>query len=413
MKKIDNVSEGYEYKDIKTIIKQYKKEIYIVAIISIVICAIFFVMWYKKEKDVIITEAKTGSYEIYTETKAYMVVNENVVQYDKANTLIPIAQSEKRITNGSVIGIYINEEYSNNLLKLEELDRQINNKIKLLPEIFSTDVLAIDKEIDEVTKEINSSGSYIYMNDFKTKLDNLAYKKALTVSSLTPSGTEVKNLILEREKFKNSMNKSALNVRANVSGILMYKVDGLENKYNLDIITEEKISNIILDYSKESDENFGIKIVDNYEGYLIIKEDKSNDKYIVEGRNYQIKLLDKDSSIIGNLAKKISKDNLNYCIFKINNGVENIAGLRKTDVKIVWKDIEGLIVNNSSIKTINNIDYVTILSLNKYIEIPVKTMIKLEKYSVVKNYSEKEKEELSISSSRELVIYDRVVEAKE
>lgn len=393
-----------------------KNNIYITLFVIFFVIISFLIIWYKKEKDVKVSETNNGKYEIYTETKGYVLNKETLVTYNKEETLIPIAESEKRITINSVIGIYKNDEYEKGLTQLAKMDQEINQKLQLLPEIYSNEVILIDKEIDVITKQTKNISSYIQMGDYKTKLDNLAYKKALTISSLTPSGSDVKALILQREAYRENMNKSSNNIKAPISGIIIYKNDGLENKFKLDNInqfSQEDMDQVIVEYNKIQEETFGIKIVDNYESYIIIKEDKLNDQYIIENKTYTIELLDKNSKISGFLIKKISNDNYNYCIFKINNNIEDIVDLRKTDVKVIWKELTGLVVNNSSIKTLNNIEYVTILSLNKYIDIPIKNLLKLDKISLIRNYTQDEKLELNLSENRNLEVYDRVVEIKE
>lgn len=400
----------------KKVTTSIKKNIIFIILVIIVIIISIFVIWYKKEQDIKVAETNRGNFEIYTETKAYVLNKETVVDYNKNETLIPIAESEKRITIGSIIGIYKNAEYDKGLAELKKMDEEINQKLELLPEVYSNEVISIDKEIDEITKKIKNVSSYIEMGDYKSKLDSLAYNKALTVSGLTPSGNDVKTLILKRDQYKESMNKSSNNVKAPISGIIIYKTDGLENKFEtkgLDKLPANAIDQIIDEYDKTREESFEIKIVDNYESYLIIKEDKTNDKYITEGRVYTMELLDKHSKIKGTLIKKIVTDKYNYCIFKVTNNIEEIVDIRKTDVKVIWKQLTGYVVNNTSLKTVNNIDYVTILSLNKYIDIPVKNLLRLENISLVDNYTKNEKTDLNLSETRTLEIYDRVVESKE
>ncbi len=396
--------------------KSDKNNLYIIIVVFIVILISLFAIWYKREKDVKVSEANNGKYEIYTETKGYILNNETIVEYNKNETLIPIAESEKRITINSVIGIYKNAEYEKFLAKLVGMDLEINQKLELLPEIYSNEVISIDNEIDEITKKIKSISSYIQMGDYKTKLDNLAYKKALTVSSLTPSGSDVKSLILQRDVYKENMNKSSNNIKAPISGVIVYTNDGLENKFEINDIskfTKNSAEEIINSYDKIQEDTFGIKIVDNYESYILIKEDKENDKYITEGRIYTIELLDKNSKIKGLLVKKISSEKENYCIFKISNNVEGLVNLRKADIKVIWRELTGFVVDNTSIKTVNNIDYITILNLNKYIDIPVKTLLKLDNQSLIKNYTDAEKLELNLVGTINLNVYDRVVENKE
>jgi hypothetical protein len=51
--------------------------------------------------------------------------------------------------------------------------------------------------------------------------------------------------------------------------------------------------------------------------------------------------------------------------------------------------------------------------LNKYLNIPVKTLLKLEEFSLVDNYTKEERTNMNLSTIVILEVYDRIVENKE
>ncbi len=355
-------------------------------------------------------EAISTIYKIGSELTGYAVYDETLLDYNKEEALVPVAQSEKRVIKNSIVAIYKNEEYETNLLRLEELDNAINDKLSALEETYSNDILIIEGQIQDAVDKSVTSNSYIDILDYKSKLDEYVYNKALTISSQSPSGSEITTLINEREDFRQAMNQSTNNVKAPLSGLVLYTVDGLENKFSVtEEINENYIEDIINEYNKEIVNHFGIKIVNNYEAYVVMKDTKENDVYATEGLYYDIELLDLDVTTRAKLEKKITTDENNYYIFKFINDIEDIVNLRKINLKVVFKKVEGFEVANSAITTINGVDYIKILSLNEYIDIPVKRLATLETISFVTNYSKTEKEELGIEETRNLLLYDRII----
>ena len=377
----------------------------------IIIIVIIIVMINRKKIDNEVYEAIKSEYEIYCESKAYIINNEEVVNYDKNSTIITLAEASKRIAVNDVIALYKTSEYDNNQEKIKSLDEQINNKLESLSVTYSNEIVQVENEINDIIQEIKNTSSYIKINEYKSKLDQLAYKKAKIAASLNPSGTEVLSLISEREAFKENTNNSLSNIKAPISGVVIYKLDGLENKFDAENLDITKIKEIKKSYDNKQEEILGIKIVDNFESYIIVKEDISKQGYMKEGYNYIVELLEKDTSLKAQLVKIITSDEEDevYCVLRMTNGIENIVDLRTTDVKVIWKQYTGFWVNNTSITKEGDISYVTILSLNKHIKIPVKIIAENENNTLVQNYTKAEIEQLGIERERSLILYDRIL----
>ena len=396
----------------KEVKKSKKVTRFLVGITCLVILLVLgFVILQRMKIESKLYDALTSEYQVYTEARAYILNSESSIDYKKDETIVTLAEENKRIAVGDVIAMYKTKEYDSNTQKLAEMDSEINKKISALPTIYSAEIIQVENEINYIIQKIKNTASIIEINEYKSKLNDLAYKKAKIVASLSASGPEILKIIQNRDDFYAKINTSSDNIKTNKSGIVVYKVDGLEGKYSSKDLTKETIKKIKEDFDKASDQTFGIKIVDNFESYIIVEEENTKRKYMKEGSSYTIELIDKDTSIRGTLNKIIEdEDNKKViCVFRITNGIENFVDLRATDVKVIWKRYTGFWINSSSMFKESDIDYVKILSLNEYIDIPVKVIAEIDDKKLVNNYTKSELQELEIERKRSLLLYDRVV----
>lgn len=197
--------------------------------------------------------------------------------------------------------------------------------------------------------------------------------------------------------------------------MVTYKIDLLENEIDFENVLNydiSKLEEIISKYSQNNTNNFGIKIVDNFQCYLLTKEkEDENAEYIKEGKNYQIKLSNKssDEPLVASLVKSLKSDGYIYNIFSVSNNIENIVDVREIGAEIIWTKKEGLVVPLNAITKKNNISYVTLVSKGEYIEVPIKEVISNDTICVVENYSNEELTNLNISSEGIIERYDQLV----
>ncbi|MBR1884128.1 MAG: hypothetical protein IJ809_04210 [Clostridia bacterium] len=381
-----------------------------VVVVGIIIVTIVIIIQRMKIESELY-EATTSEYEVYQESKAYVITDEKLIDYDKNSTIITLAEGNKRIAVGNIIAMYKTTEYDSSMKKIKDMDAQINEKIATLPVTYSVEIVQVENDINDIIQKIKNTTSYIEINEYKTKLDDLAYKKAKITASLTPSGSDVLELIEKRDAEHAKINSSSNNIKSTAAGVVVYKTDGLEGKYTKEDITKEKINEIMQEFDKSYNEEFGIKIVDNFESFMIVEDDIAKKEYMQEGKSYIVELIDKDTEVKGVLYNIIEeKDGSKvYCVFRITNGVEHIADCRTTTVKVIWKRYTGFWVNNTSVTEKDGIYYVKILSLNEYIDIPVKVIATSDEKKLVNNYTKSELENLGIERKRSLILYDRIV----
>ena len=83
--------------------------------------------------------------------------------------------------------------------------------------------------------------------EYKKEIDNLVTKKAKIAGDSSPQGSYLRDLIEERKSYENQLNSGAEYVKAPISGLVSYRVDGLEETLtpeNFEMINEEYLENL-------------------------------------------------------------------------------------------------------------------------------------------------------------------------
>ncbi len=356
-----------------------------------------------------------GSVEKASDTYVYVLKKEKVIETDTNTVAIPVIEQSKRTSKGDVVAIYKNSNYDNYQKEIEELDKQIQTLVKDLPAVYSNDVNTIDNQISQVVKEAQKETSYVKMQEYKNRINEMLSKKVNIIGQLSPAGSKIRELIEKREKLEKDSKNSDNNIKAKMSGVVTYKIDGLENEIDFDKILEydgTKFEDIIQKYSNNNTNNFGIKIVDNFSCYYLIKENEDeNTQYMVEGRNYKIKLIDRSSDAVSTakLVKSIKANGVVYNLFSIDQNIEELVDTREIGAEIIWTSKEGMVVPLEAIKNKNNIDYVTIVTGGEFVEVPIKKLVSNDTVSVVENYEDDELKQLGISAKQTLNRYDQIL----
>ena len=396
-------------------IKRIIKNILILILLILILIFAGIPLYKKIFKAQVTYNIVNGYVEKTSNSKAYIVKKETVLDVDKTSTTVPVVEQYKRTSKGEIIAIYKNKKYDEYLKQIESMDKEIQTLIKDLPVTYSTEIGNIDAEIAKLSKEIKNINSYVKMQEFKSRMDELAYKKTLTLGEISPPGSKIKELIDQRKKIEEDSKKSSDSIKSNASGAVTYKLDNLENIINIDNILKysvEDIEGFMDKYNQNIVNNYGVKIVDNYEAYIIIKEPTGeNDQYIKEGKKYTLKMIDKENkSIVGKLIKNIKNENNNYCIFKIDNGIESIIDARILNIEVTWVKVTGEAVLLDGIKKDPaGYDYITIITKGKYVKIPITIKIASDSICIVENMSVEKRKELNITDTDTFNLYDQVI----
>lgn len=389
----------------------------IIIVIFVVFAIIFGIMIYR----MIFKSTKTftivnGYVEKVSDTFAYLVKKETIMDMNKSDTTVPIVEQYKRVAKNQVIATYKNSKYEEYLKQIDAMDKEIQTIVKDLPTTYSNDVSDIDNEITKVTEEAKKATSYVKMQEYKSKLDELSNKKVTMLSELSPKGSKIRELIDNRKKLEEQSASSSDNIRSTASGIMTYKIDELENVINIDNLltsTPEQLDAMMEKYKNNTKNIYGMKIVDNFKAYLVVKEPLGeNDTYIKEGRVYNIRVTDKDNlSLTATLIKDTKTAEFHYAIFEIDNDMESLVDARAMNVEVIWTKVTGMTVPNTALKKDENTtyDYITVIKGGDYVDVPVSVKIASDSICVIENLTEAKRKELNIANTNTFSLYDQVL----
>ena len=262
-----------------------------IRIIVIAVILLVFIIVYKS-KDVFthktIYTVVNGDLESMTETNLYLLKSENIVDYNKEESITAIVDQGKRASKYEAIATYQNDSYEDYQNQIAQIDKQIQSLIKDMPETHSADITSIENKILKYASELQGTNSYSKIQEYKAKLDELAYKKITILANSSPENSAIRDLLSQREELVRLSKTSENTIWTDRAGIVTYKIDGLEGILDYGNITNysaQELDNIIEKYNTNGNNEFGIKIVNNFNAYLLVKTPKGeNDDYIKEGR---------------------------------------------------------------------------------------------------------------------------------
>lgn len=392
--------------------KKISKQNYIYIILGICFVAITVVVLvsdvFSAKEQYLLQNGTLESTEFVT---AYVIKNEKIIEKDTSKTIVPVLSNGSKAQKGGIIATYKGKEYENYEETLAEMDKEILEAMQDLPTVYSSEIDTLDLSIYSLISKIDKETSTAKMQEYKQKINNNINKRATIIGELSPKGASVRKLIEERNEYEEKAKKSNDNILAPITGIVSYSTDGLEEKLNISNIenlTYSKIQSLVNENTQSISKN--IKVVNNYEAYIVTKVSKKNVGYIEENNDYTLRLIeDSNYELEAELVKFVENEEEIELYFKITNGIEELVDLRDIEIEIVWWQRTGMIVLNTAVFEENGISYINVIKYSETVKIPVKVLRKNDTYSMVTNYDYEELEELGISTDYEIKLHDRVV----
>ncbi len=397
-----------------------KKHIIIIAITIIAIVSYSVYSGWKlisDPTDVFMVEDGTVSLEEIAE--GYVIRNEKVVKGENyKNGIVPIkAEGEKAAKDESIFRYY-SEGEDELVEKIRELDQKIDEaKSKENTTLFSSDIKAIEKEIDIKLEQIYQSNDIKKIEEYKKEIADLMNKKTNIIGKASPANSYLTKLIEERSGYETQLNSGSEDVKSPMSGIVSYKVDGLE-----EVLTPDKFSS----YNQEFFDGLNLKtgqmiasndecgkVVDNSVCYIatIIEKEKTHEAE--QGDKLTIRLSNADE-IPAEIYYMQEQEDKVLLILKVEKDVKELIHYRKISFDIIFWSYTGLKVPNTAILEENNLSYVVRNRAGYLDKILVKIKRKNDTYSIIGNYDMEELKELGFSSSqirsnKNITLYDEIL----
>lgn len=200
----------------------------------------------------------------------------------------------------------------------------------------------------------------IYNNNVDDSINNEIYNLKKEIKDLEKDNNSLKVGILSVKKeqlniLEEKVKSNTTNYYAPISGIISYKYDNNESKYNsecLSSLTKGDIENANNNYTESARNNENIKtdnviarVINNNNIYLAFVSE--NNKLFNEGDNVKIEL---NSEEINGEIYKIYKKN-SYCIITVKITQQNIGiyDTREEEFDIIYRQMEALRIPRESI----------------------------------------------------------------
>ena len=399
---------------------------FIIIIISLIILSYIFYGIYsliiKPTGTFIIANGRLSSEEA---AQGYIIRDETVLKGENyKNGIVQIKSEGEKVAKGEAIFRYYTSGEEGLVGKIQELDIKIQEAWESESNnLFTGDIKILEQQIEAKLNQMYHITDMQKMAEYKKDLNTYLTKKAKIAGEQSPAGSYLKKLIEERSKYENELNTGAEYIKATRSGVISYRVDGLE-----EVLTTENfgaLSKTMLEGIKiktgqiisSSDESG--KIIDNFVCYIacILKRSNVEEKEAKVGTTLTLRLSNNEEikAEITSITQETSEEDL--VVFKVDRCVEELINYRKISLDIIWWDANGWKVPNESIKYENEdeegIAYVIRQKLGYSDKIYVKVLKKGEKYSIIDNYANQELLDKGISKDdssfgKRLRLYDEV-----
>ena len=396
--------------------KKGKRIIAIVSVIAIliyVICSVYLLLTNTTDTYIV----KHGSLSEEDECIGYIIRKEKIIKgEDYQNGIYAIASEGQRVAVGESIFRYYSDSEKQIKTQISGLNYKIQELLEQEKNVLSADIKAIEAQIEEKIQNINNLTNYQEIIENKKNIDNLITKKINFIGDITEN-KDIKSLVNERKNLEKQLKNGAEYQKAEIAGIVSYRVDGLEQKLTTEQfneITEKYLNDLDLRTGKiVSTSNECGKVIDNFKCYMAIT---MNSKNAMEAKvNDSVKLRISNSEEYNAKIVQINEESgKRIIIFEMDKMTEDLINHRKIVIDVIWLDVSGLKVPKQALIKENGLYYVIRNKAGIENKLLVKIKMKTDKFAIIESYESTELQELGLSSDeikkyKKITNYDEII----
>lgn len=385
-------------------------------VISIYLLVLMINIIKKPTSNFVVEEGK-----IYKEEPAegYIIREENLIDIpNSSNGIVAIRSEGEKVARGESIYRYCieNEEEINN--NISNIDKQIQELIgnDEDEEYYSADIKIINTQIASKLDTLYEVDDLQKISQGKTEIGNYLTKK-IKIRAEDSDNEELKSLLKQRESYEKQLKDDSTYIEAEDSGVISYRVDGLETKLtanDLSYLNESYLSDLKLETGKliASTTDSG-KIVNNFKCNIACLIDSEEAKNCEVGKTIKLRLQDSKEVSAKIIKKDEQSSGKQLIVFEVANSVVDLIKYRKISFDVIWWSYSGLKIPNSAIKYEGDFAYVIRNRAGLKEKILVKVLKTNNKYSIVENYTYNELKEAgydmsSLSNKKTISVYDQI-----
>lgn len=399
--------------------KDKRKKIIIGIVGTLIICYLVYIVYILIKQPTDIFTVEEGN--VYSEETdiGYIIRDEQVVKGENyKNGMQQIKTEGQKAAKGESIFRYYSKNEDNLIEQIAELDQKIQEVMSNQANLFPADVKLIENQIDEKVEQLNKTTDISKLEEYKKEIYELVTKKANMIGEKSASGSYLKQLQDQRTALENQLNSGAEYITAPESGIVSYKVDGLE-----ETLTPENFSALSKEYLEDLNLKTGRiiatsdecgKIINNFECHIATISNSKEAKEAKIGDKVRVRL--SNNVEIDARIEYLSQENEDevLLVLEINEEIEELSNYRKISFDLIWWSYSGLKVPNQAIVEQDGLNYVVRNRAGYLSKILVKVEKQNEKYSIVSSYTTDELRELGLTDSeiynvKTLSVYDEIV----
>lgn len=352
--------------------------------------------------------------EEYITTKGLLIRDEYIINSTMTGNIEAYFKEGDKVKNlDKVAYVYNNNIDEANFKELESLEKEVIQIEEGQSSIIKADVDKVNKKIEKNKDNIQTKliqGKLGISKEVVELEEHIKDKNKLLKSDL--NSKPIINKKEEINKLNNKIEKNSDILQTNKSGIISYKFDGNESKYNIDNISELNIDDIeyteneYIDILNEGVIKHGqpiARIINNIKQYLAIVVEENEIMNFKE--NNSVIIRDKNNQINAKVHNIYTKNDKNVVVLEISEQNIEINDTRVAEFDIIYKSIEGIKIPKSSIVKKDNVEGVYIVSETgsaKFIEIKG-TSYENEEFIVIDYYKNE------IEGVKTIDIYDEII----
>ena len=352
--------------------------------------------------------------EEYITTKGLLIRDEYIINSTMTGNIEAYFKEGDKVKNLDKVAYVYNDNIDEaNFKELESLEKEVIQIEEGQSSIIKADVDKVNKKIEKNKDNIQTKliqGKLGISKEVVELEEHIKDKNKLLKSDL--NSKPIINKKEEINKLNNKIEKNSDILQTNKSGIISYKFDGNELKYNIDNISELTIDDIeyteneYIDILNEGVIKHGqpiARIINNIKQYLAIVVEENEIMNFKE--NNSVIIRDKNNQINAKVHNIYTKNDKNVVVFEISEQNIEINDTRVAEFDIIYKSIEGIKIPKSSIVKKDNVEGVYIVSETgsaKFTEIKG-TSYENEEFIVIDYYKNE------IEGVKTIDIYDEII----
>ncbi len=392
-------------------------------ILAIFVIFVFFFSTSKLNNSVDFYTIENGEISYEEPAEAIIIRDEQLLSeegYEKGITQIAL-EGEKVAKNSSVIRSYTADE-DEKIKQIEDIDKEINKAIEENSiNVLSSDIINIEAKIESYAEKLNGLNDIQKIEEIHKKIDDLMASKTRITADACPEGSAVKQLIKQKNALLEELNNGANIVRSSTSGIVSYRIDGLEKTLKIgdfSYLNKEVFDSIEIKMGATIPlNNNNCKIINNFDSYIatFMNTEKANTANVGDEVTLRLTTGNILPAKIVYLGESTKEGRV--IVFEIREGIEDLIEFRKISMDVIWWDYSGYKVSNSVLISRDGKNYVQKYKTTSSEIILVKVKRQNDTYSIISNYTDEELLEMGISQEdinkrTKIKLYDRLLVQK-